>query len=79
MNRNEAELLVRGCLGDVAPESSFADVPSDADYRDLLALDSLDFLRLVELLSSRSGIRIDESDYPKLATIASAADYVVSS
>lgn len=79
MNRNEAEDLVRNCLGQLAPEGPFADVPAEADYREALALDSLDFLQLVELLSGRTGVRIDESDYPRLATIASTVDFLVGS
>ena len=44
-----------------------------------LALDSLDFLQLVELLSERTGVRIDEDDYPKLATLASGATFLAGS
>ena len=76
MNRTEAETLVRGCLRELAPESQYDQVPADADYRDRLALDSLDFLQLVELLSGRTGVRIDESDYPRLATIDSTVDFL---
>jgi acyl carrier protein len=79
MNNNDAEDLVRDCLGQIAPEGPFADVPADADYREVLALDSLDFLQLVELLSGRTGVRIDEEDYPRLATIASTVDFLVAS
>jgi len=35
-----------------------------------------DFLNFVEMLSQRSGQRIDEDDYPKLATLASASAFV---
>jgi acyl carrier protein len=76
MNTTEAEDLVRRCLGQIAPEVPFADVAADVDYREALALDSVDFLQLVELLSERTGVRIDESDYPKLATIASTVDFL---
>jgi acyl carrier protein len=47
-----------------------------ADIRDTLGLDSLDFLNFVEMLSQRPGQRIDEDDYPKLATLASASALV---
>jgi acyl carrier protein len=79
VNRNEAEDLVRSCLGQLAPEGPYADVPAEADYREVLALDSLDFLQLVELLSGRTGVRIDESDYPRFETIASTVDFLVAS
>lgn len=76
MNSAEAEVLVRACLREVAPNSPFDEVPIEADYRERLALDSLDFLQLVELISGRSGIRIDEEDYPVLATLKSTVDFL---
>jgi len=39
---------------------------------DGLELDSLDFLRFVEILTERTGRQITEDDYPHLATLASA-------
>lgn len=76
MNTDEAERIVRACLGEVAPESPFDEVSRDADLRAALSLDSLDFLSLVELLSERIGVRIDEEDYPQLATVRSAASFL---
>lgn len=76
MNTDEAERVVRACLGEVAPESNFDEVSRDADLRSALALDSLDFLSLVELLSEKIGVRIDEEDYPRLATVSSAASFL---
>ncbi len=43
----------------------------------MLELDSLDFLSLVESLSERTGIRIDEEDYPELTTLADATRFLV--
>ena len=48
----------------------------DADLRDTLGLDSLDFLSFIETLSERTGRRIDEDDYPQLATLASAVKFL---
>ena len=78
MNTHDATALVRACLREVAPDVDFDSVPADASYRDTLALDSLDFLQLVELLSKRGGIRIDEDDYPKLSTIADTVAFLAS-
>ncbi len=44
--------------------------------RDEFELDSLDFLSFVEQLSTRAQVRIDESDYPALATLGSSAAFV---
>ncbi|MGE5827401.1 MAG: acyl carrier protein [Micromonosporaceae bacterium] len=76
MNTFEAETMVRDCVLEVAPEANLDDLPPDADLRETLRLDSLDFLRLVELLSECSGMKIDEDDYPKLASFASTVGYL---
>jgi acyl carrier protein len=76
VNPQDAENLIRTCLHMVAPEADLGALPTDADLRDTLGLDSLDFLQVVELLSERSGRRIDEDDYPKLATLSSAVKFL---
>lgn len=50
----------------------------DADLRDALELDSLDFPNVVEAFSDRTGRRIDEDDYPRLATLGDAVDFLSS-
>jgi acyl carrier protein len=76
VNTNDTEELVRACLREVAPEADLNALRADADLRETLYLDSLDFLQLVELLSERSGQRIDEDDYPKIATLASTVAFL---
>ena len=46
--------------------------------RDELELDSLDFLSFVELLTTGSGRRIDEDDYPRLRTMADCVTFLSS-
>jgi acyl carrier protein len=75
----DAEKLVRTCVHEVAPEADLDALPPDADLRESLQLDSLDFLQVVELLCERSGVRIDEEDYPRLATLAGAVEFLSSS
>lgn len=77
MNTNEATALVRSCLREVAPDVEFDSVPAGAEYREVLGIDSLDFLQLVELLSKRGGLRIEEDDYPRLSTIESTIAFLV--
>jgi acyl carrier protein len=60
----------------VAPELD-ASVIDDHDHlQDDLGLDSMDFLNLVGALYKRFGLPIPESDYPRLATPASAVAYL---
>lgn len=76
MNPHEAELLFRKALHEIAPDADLDALRPDDDLRDTLALDSLDFLQVVEVLSERAGRRIDEEDYPRLATLAEAVAYL---
>ena len=76
MNRDEARVLTDACIHEVAPEADLSGLAADADLQESLHLDSLDFLQVVELLSARAGVRIDEDDYPRLATMASTVDFL---
>lgn len=76
MNRTETTAAVRSALHEVAPEADLDRLDPAASIQDSLELDSLDFLRFVELLSERTGLRIDETDYPRLATLSRATDFL---
>ena len=67
---------IKNVLGEIAPDTDPDALSPDADLRDTLGLDSLDFLNFVEMLSERSGKRIDEDDYPQLATLASGVAFL---
>lgn len=76
MTPEQAEQMIKDALREVAPDSDPDALPLDADLRDSLELDSLDFLNFVETLGKASGRRIDEDDYPRLATLASGAAFL---
>jgi acyl carrier protein len=59
-----------------APGSDIDTIDPDTDLRDALDLDSLDFLQFIEILSETSGHRIDEDDYPELATLNSSIRFL---
>lgn len=50
--------------------------PDDV-IRDVLEVDSLDFLNFVEILSERTGVAIDEDDYASLTTLADCTAFVL--
>jgi acyl carrier protein len=72
----QARHAIEESLVQVAPDADPGSLGPDADLRDTLELDSLDFLNFVEALSERTGRRIDEDDYPQLATMASAIKFL---
>ena len=65
---------VRAALLHVVPGADLDAVADDDDLRDVLELDSLDFLGFVETLSRQTGVRLDEDDYPRLRTLRSTVD-----
>ncbi len=76
MTPEQARQTIKDILREIAPDGDPDTLTDDADLRDSLELDSLDFLNFVEELAQRSGRRIDEDDYPKLATLASGAAFL---
>ncbi|MFF4964354.1 acyl carrier protein [Streptomyces sp. NPDC001037] len=77
LNEAEARSLVEEAIAQVVPDADFTLVGPDDKFRDVLELDSLDFLSLVELLSERAGVRIDEEDYPDLTTLSATTRFLV--
>jgi acyl carrier protein len=77
VNTESTRAAVLACVREVAPEADLESLPADADLREALFLDSLDFLRLVELLSERTRQRIDEDDYLYLSSIDSITAFLI--
>jgi acyl carrier protein len=73
---DELKQLLFEELGNLAPETDPATVPTDADLREAMDLDSMDFLNLVIALHERLAIDIPERDYGELRTIRGAVDYL---
>lgn len=76
MTKDETRRLVAELLAEIAPEADLAAVPEEAELREALDLDSIDFQNLVIALHERTGLPIPERDYPRLATLAGIADYL---
>ncbi|WP_316574434.1 acyl carrier protein [Nocardia canadensis] len=76
LSREDAEEAVRRALRGFATAADLATLPADAPLRTTLDLDSLDFLTFVERLTTATRIRIDECDYPRLATIHTCVEFL---
>ncbi len=72
----QARDLVSRHIRRIVPDADVGGIAPDADLRRTFELDSLDFLELVERLSKDAGVRIDEEDYPALATMASCQEFL---
>jgi acyl carrier protein len=63
-------------LNNIAPEVDMASVAADADLREAIDIDSMDFLNFITAIHHRLGLDIPEADYPKLITLAGATAYI---
>jgi len=70
---NVASIMIDALkLEDVTPETFDPDI----DLVDELGIDSMDLATLALLLRDHYSVRIDEDDYPKLATLRLIAQYM---
>jgi acyl carrier protein len=76
MTRDELRAVVRSILGGIAPEVDLAGVKPDADLRDELDIDSMDFLRFVVALHERLGVDVPEAHYPQVRTLDGCLAYL---
>jgi acyl carrier protein len=76
MTRDDITAVLIDELGRIAPETDATGLDPDADLREQLDIDSMDFLNLVTTLGERLQIDIPEADYPSLATFGDAVDYL---
>ena len=67
---------LRSVLGGVAPDLDLATVASDADLRNDLGLDSMDFLNFVIAVGKQLKVTIPEADYREVATLDKCARYI---
>ena len=72
----DARDIVRTVLHQVAPEADLDEVGPDETLREMLDLDSIDFLNFVVGLHEATGVEIPERDYSRLATLSGCAAYL---
>lgn len=77
MNREQIRRTLVTALSNVAPEADPATLAPDADLREELDIDSMDFLRFVTELHRATSIEIPEADYPRLFTLGGAEAYLM--
>lgn len=75
-SRELALAAIHDALRGFASEGELSSLGGDENLREALELDSVDFLSFVERLSTATGRRIDEDDYPRLATLDSCVDFL---
>ena len=76
MTKEEIRDLLRQRLAQIAPEVDFQSIDPARRFRDQFDFDSVDFLNLALGLQEDLGIRLPESDYPRLATLDGCVAYL---
>jgi acyl carrier protein len=76
MTLNDIIAVLVDELGRIAPEIDVTGLDPDADLREALDIDSMDFLNLVTALGERLQVNIPEIDYPNLAKFGNAVGYL---
>jgi acyl carrier protein len=78
MNEQDARRAVHTAIGQVAPDVDLDSLDGGLRLQQDLELDSLDFLRLVEIIDEATGVDIPERDYNAVVTVRNLIDYVAS-
>jgi acyl carrier protein len=75
---NDAEIIerLRTILGDIAPDLDLTSVAADADLRNDIGLDSMDFLNFVIAAHKQLGVTVPEADYSKVTSLSKFARYI---
>jgi len=76
MNEETLRRHIVEALVEVVPEAETVTLAPDRSFRGQVEMDSVDFLRYVLALEARLGVRIPESDYPRLSSVDGSADYL---
>jgi acyl carrier protein len=76
MTTDEIKAIVLRALGNIAPEADLTRLGPDANIRDELDIDSMDFLNFAIALHEASRVEIPEADYPQLATVNACVAYL---
>jgi acyl carrier protein len=76
VTEEQARAAVTDALLRNVPDADLDEIGDDGNLRSELELDSLDFLSFVERVSSSTGVRIDEDDYPALRSMRSCIAFL---
>lgn len=76
MNENDIKKAVIEVLRDVAPEVDADKIDPKVNFRDQFDFDSMDYLNFGLGLEKRLGVKIPDTDYPRLSSLAGCVTYL---
>lgn len=77
MTPEQARAMLETTLREIVPDADLSTLAPGADLRDTFELDSLDFVELVDKLSTRAGFRIEEDDADGLRSVDAVTRFLV--
>jgi acyl carrier protein len=76
MNVDELRGPVLDVLKEIAPEVDIGSLDPERSFHDQFGIDSVDYLNFVIGLEEKLGVRIAETDYPKLSSLRGCLAYL---
>jgi acyl carrier protein len=76
MTEEEIRNTVLQALAKIAPEADLTGLGPHENLREVLDVDSFDFLQFIVGLHESTGVEIPESDYPHFANLAGTIQYL---
>jgi acyl carrier protein len=76
MNEAEIKNIIYQSLKKIAPETEPSDLAEDENIREILNIDSFDYLQFIISLDEKLGVEIPEQDYGKITTIKELIEYL---
>ncbi|WP_372770563.1 acyl carrier protein [Lutibacter sp.] len=76
VNEEEIKKIVFQSLEKIAPDTEPDSLLPNENIREVLGIDSFDFLQFMILLAEKTGIEIPEQDYGKITTLNALMSYI---
>ncbi len=76
MKKEEIEKIIISSLKQIAPETEPSELSPDENIREILGIDSFDFLQFIVSLDENLNLEIPEKDYGKISTMSSLLTYL---
>lgn len=76
MNQDELRSRIFELLHRIAPEADLDKIGPDENLREVLDIDSFDFLKAIVGIQEAFGVDIPESDYRRITTLQGLTEYI---